>query len=1122
MEKMKISGKTKKQVALAAVLVIAILSFLAVQFVQDVKTQLWDQSVDTIMESTRQGCNTLKIQLNHDYQSMEKIAQFAERLSVNQKRELEDVLKSYAKLEEGSVLYLADGSHIPASTEKDEEAQKALQSSELDRGIINPHISSATGVNVFDLYMKVQLKDGTEGYLLKEYEIKSIVDSFSLSFYNGAGFSYIIDTQGDVLIRPPHPGSNKTVKNLFDMLPEGQNSIDSLDKFKKSLDSSNSGWAIFQYQNEQTVFCYTPLKLQTDWYLISIIPKSVVDAQTNEILLRSLTLTGSVIIGILLLVFFYLWHAKRANRKLINQTNYIGHLYNAIPEGVALITVDEPHRLIQLNQEGLRLLGYPEDASNDVVKGKLLQDIIVAEDYKDAVRIFQAASLSEEKIVYECRLKREGGRWIWIANILEKTLDENGRPVLIVTFHDITRAKLAKENAEREKMQERVTLVGAISNAFPLIISINLTEDTLNFIYREDNVMKYLKDQQRYSQLFAEMIPTVHPEDLQEFENKFSIANLKDIFGQGKNEVSLEVRQKLGDHNYHWISTQIIYVDNPYSDDELAILISKGIDEKKHEEDQRRQVLQSALDNARAANEAKSQFLSNMSHDIRTPMNAIVGMTAIATAHLDDRERTQDCLKKIALSSKHLLSLINDVLDMSKIESGKLTLREEPVDFARLLEESLELVRPQLQGNGMNLDVDMTMLRTEQVIGDPLRIQQVFINILSNAVKYTPAGGQIFVSVKEEDSIRRGYHNYIFCCSDTGIGMDKDFLERLFEPFERAQDSTSSKITGTGLGMAITKNVVELMNGHIQVESEPGKGSCFTVTLPLRLQGMAAGEVPQEWIDVHSLIVDDDESMCENAVELLEDMGLRAQFVTSGREAVELVVKTQNTDPFHLVIVDWKMPDMDGVETARQIRRQVGDEVPLIILTAYDWSEIETEARAAGVTAFLSKPFYRTKVCYLLSELSGERAPIAQNLPLEQPDYSNKRILLVEDNELNREIATELLSETGVNIEEACDGEQAVSKVAESEEGYYDLILMDIQMPKLDGYEATKGIRKLDRRDVKDLPIIAMTANAFAEDAQAALRAGMNAHFAKPIDLEVLDQLLFSYLADSDHKESKN
>lgn len=1122
MEKMKISGKTRRKVALAAILVIAILTFLAVQFVRDVKTQLWDQSVNNIMESTRQGCNTLKIQLNHDYQSMEKIAQFAKRLSTSQEKELDEVLESYAKLEEGSALYLADGTHIPASTEKDEEAQKALQSSELDRGIINPHISSATGVNVFDLYMKVQLKDGTEGYLLKEYEVESIVDSFSLSFYNDAGFSYVIDTEGDVLIRPPHPGSNKTVKNLFDMLPEGQNSINSLNKFKKSLEASNTGWAIFQYQNEPTVFCYTPLKLQTDWYLISIIPQSVVDAQTNEILLRSLTLTGSIIVGILLLVCFYLWHANKANRKLVNQTNYIGHLYNAIPEGVALITVDRPYCLLQLNQEGLRILGYPQGVSNDAPKGRLIQELVAPEDYEEVETFFQAAVDSGEKQVYECRLKKEGARSFWIANILERTLDENGMPVLIVTFHDITKEKLAKEAAEREKLQERTTLVGAISNAFPLIISINLTKDTLNFIYMEDDLVELLGQQDRYSQLYEDMMLTVHPDELQDFENRLSITNLQDTFRQGKNEVYLEARQKLSDGSYHWISTQIIYVDNPYSDEELAILISRGIDEMRYEEEQRRQALQSALDSARAANDAKSQFLSNMSHDIRTPMNAIVGMTAIAAAHLDDRERIQECLKKITLSSKHLLGLINDVLDMSKIESGKLTLREEPLDFAQLLEESLELVRPQAHANEVNLTVDMTMLRDEQVIGDPLRIQQVFINILSNAVKYTPSGGQVHVSVREESSLRGGYQNYVFCCGDTGVGMSQEFLERLFLPFERAQDSTSSKIMGTGLGMAITKNVVELMNGHIQVESEPGKGSCFTVTLPLRLQGMTVGEVPQEWLDVHSLIVDDDESMCENAAELLDDMGLRAQFVTSGREAVELVVETQNTDPFHLVIVDWKMPDMDGVETARQIRGQVGDEVPLIILTAYDWSEIETEARAAGVTAFLSKPFYRTKVCYLLSELSGERAPIVQNLPLERPDYSNKRILLVEDNEINREIATELLSETGVKIEEACDGEEAVRKVAESEEGYYDLILMDIQMPKLDGYEATKSIRMLDRSDVKDLPIIAMTANAFAEDAQAALRAGMNAHFAKPIDLQLLDQLLYSYLADPDYKESKN
>ena len=341
---------------------------------------------------------------------------------------------------------------------------------------------------------------------------------------------------------------------------------------------------------------------------------------------------------------------------------------------------------------------------------------------------------------------------------------------------------------------------------------------------------------------------------------------------------------------------QIIHVDNPYSGDKLAILISRRIDEQRYEEEQKRSALQSALDNARAASEAKSQFLSNMSHDIRTPMNAIVGMTAIASTRLDDRERVMECLKKISLSSKHLLSLINDVLDMSKIESGKLSIREEPFNLAELVTESAELVRPQAEAKHLEMDVHLKGLKNEEVVGDSLRIRQIYINILSNAAKYTPEGGSVHVEVRQEQGAGRGYGRYVFRCADTGIGMSSEFMSKLFQPFERAQDSTNSRVTGTGLGMAITKNLTDLMNGDIRVESRPWEGSVFTVALPLQFQDAAPEAVPEEWVGIHCLIVDDDEQTCENASELLEDMGLRPQFVTKGAEAVRRVLALKDSD----------------------------------------------------------------------------------------------------------------------------------------------------------------------------------------------------------------------------------
>lgn len=1117
------AGGRKTKIALAAVFVVTILSVMTWLFVRGVKNQLWEQSVSTIIESTMQGCNTLRVQLEDEYQSLGTIAGFVKEFSSQQEEELQLALDSYAKVDQGVAFYLPDGRIFPAGAQMDEEARKQLEGSYRNNGIINPHISSVTGMNVFDLFVRINMQDGTTGFLVKEYEVETIVDSFTLSFYNDAGFSYVINTVGDVLIRPPHPNSNKTVQNLFDMLPVTQNSEEEIQNFAKALEDGRTGWAVFTYQEERMVFCYTPLKLQSDWYLISIIPGNVVEKQTNEILLRALGLIASIILGISLLVAFYFRYANQTNRKLSNQAEYIGHLYNAVPEGIALITQEQPMRFIQLNKEGLRLLEYPEDTQNDAPKGKAIQDILHPDDYEKTMAIFRDTAENDRKNIFENRVVRQDGTWFWSSGIVEKLKDTNGNPVLIATFHDITEEKLAKEAVERAKLQERLTLVGAISNAYPVIISMNLTRDTLNFIYVKPDLMLDLGKQKAYTELFEDMLPTVHPDAQEKFRSRFAPENLRNALGQEKNEIFLEAKQQLTDGNYHWTSTQIIYVDNPYSEDKLAILISRRNDEQRYEEEQRRQALQSALDSARAASSAKSQFLSNMSHDIRTPMNAIMGMTAIATTHLEDRERVVECLRKISLSSQHLLSLINDVLDMSKIESGKLSLREEPFNFAQLVADAVELVRPQANASHLNLEIRLSMLKNEKVIGDPLRIRQVCINILSNAVKYTPEGGNVLVEVRQEDGVRRGYENYIFRCEDTGVGMSEEFQRKLFQPFERAQDSTSSKIAGTGLGMAITKNIVDMMSGDILVESSPGKGSVFTVTMPMRPENAKKEEVPEEWIGVHSLIVDDDRQTCENAVELLDNMGLRAQFVTDGRTAVSLVAEARDTsDPYQLVIIDWKMPDMDGVEAARRIRGEVGPDIPVIILTAYDWAEIEGEAREAGVTAFLAKPFYRSKICYLLSELSGEKDIPEPVLTGRTADYKDKRVLLTEDNEINREIARELVGECGALIEEACNGEEAVRMVKEAEEGYYDLILMDIQMPKMDGYEAARTIRALNRRDVKILPIVAMTANAFAEDVQAAYRAGMNAHLAKPIDLNELGRILNTYLSERDAAEEKN
>ena len=1106
-------GKARIKIALVALLVSVVIALISVLFVSSVREQLWQQSIGTIRESTQQGMNTLRVQLQEEYRVMESLTNYLKKYTAGQTEELDGLISSYGRMDNGIVLYLEDGTIFPSSAPGDTAAAEFLASASEEKGIIDPHICSGTGVNEFNLYIKVILQDGTEGYLLKSYEVEEIVDSFTVSFYQDAGFSYVVDTSGNVLIRPPHPGSNKTVQNLFDMLPESQNDSARLDQFAQSLIDKRTGWATFTYQDEDTVFCYIPLGLNSDWYLISIIPQNVVEAQTNQTLIRTFLLIAVILIGLAILVIVYLRYVKQINRKLRGQASYIVHLYNAIPEGIALITVEAPYQLLQLNREGLRLLNFPEEASNNSPNGKKLMEFIHPEDYPMIVNIFREAAEGDQKQSFENRVMREDGSFFWSAGLVEKTLNEDGTPILIATFHDITSEKLAAEEAEREKLQERRMLISAVSNVFPVIISLNLTCDTLKFIYVLPGLMANLGEQESFHRLYQEFLASVHPDFQDEFRKRLAPESLKKTLGIRRQEVFMEARLMLADGQYHWTSTQIIYVENPYSSDQLAILLSRRLDEQKHEEEQHRQALQGALESAKAASVAKSQFLSNMSHDIRTPMNAIVGMTAIAASHMEDQERVRECLRKINLSSQHLLSLINDILDMSKIESGKISLREEPFNFADLVAEVTELIRPQADADHLSMDISLLELKDEMVIGDPLRIRQICFNILSNAVKYTMEGGRITVKVYQKNSGHGEYRNYVFECMDTGLGMSPEFLDKLFLPFERVQDSTHSKTTGTGLGMAITKNIVDIMSGDIQVKSELGKGSTFTVTLPLRLQNAPQEEIPGEWLGIHCLITDDDMQTCKNVTELLEDIGLRAEFTTEGMRAVSLAAQAMDSmDPFELMIIDWKMPDIDGVEITRRIRKIAGNEVPIIILTAYDWSDIEDEAREAGVTAFLAKPFYRSKICYLLRELEEEKNPVEYKEMGDSRDFQGKRVLLAEDNLLNREIARTLIEEMGADVEEACDGGEAVLKVSRSEEGYYSLILMDVQMPVMNGYEATKAIRNLDRKDAARIPIVAMTANAFEDDRQEALRAGMNDHFSKPIDVKALEKLLDQYL----------
>lgn len=528
------------------------------------------------------------------------------------------------------------------------------------------------------------------------------------------------------------------------------------------------------------------------------------------------------------------------------------------------------------------------------------------------------------------------------------------------------------------------------------------------------------------------------------------------------------------------------------------------------EERRQKQLLRDALQSATAANRAKSDFLSRMSHDVRTPINAIIGMTAIAGLHMNDQARIADCLKKITISSKLLLNLINEVLDMSKLESGRIMLTDEVFNLDELLESLFIMVQSAFEAKKQQLHIRVIRVKHECLIGDVQRIQQALLNMLTNAIKYTPDGGQIEVTIEEKPSVYNGYSQFEIAVSDNGIGMKPEFISKVFEPFERSDDTAVRNIQGTGLGMAISRNIAQMMNGDILVKSEYGKGSTFTMIFHVK-QGNLDEYDSSILVDLPVLVVDDDDISCEIACENLEELGMKPEWVLSGREAVEKVTDGNN---YFAIIIDLMMPGMNGIETTQKIREQVGPNIPIIIISAYDYSGYESEALKAGANGFISKPVMKSKLFLLMKRFATDRKEEEQAVgPAVITSFADKRILVVEDNDLNREIAYELLKETGAEIETACDGKEAVDKVSASPEGYYNLIIMDIQMPVMNGLEATKNIRRLDRQDIKKLPIVAMSANAFAEDVQLSLKAGMNEHIAKPIEIISLYKIIAKWFS---------
>ena len=794
-------------------------------------------------------------------------------------------------------------------------------------------------------------------------------------------------------------------------------------------------------------------------------------------------------------------------REIVQQNNTLEAIFTSLDCGIICHSLDGS-RIISVNQAALSILGYRSQEEMTRNGFFLVAASVVEEDRGALQKLITGLKKPGDSASAEYRVRHPDGRVLHIMGNM-KLVEENGQRFIQRFLLDRTTQKLKEQQERVESERRQMELVQALSVDYSLVCVFDLATGEGRALRAGDCSESILKSlfsgELQLERCIGSYISScVYEEDREEV-----LAACRREYLEEK--LSADVTAYL---NYRtmccgemrYFQMKVVRTGDWSKGPHTIVLGLRNVDEETRQELEKKTALEDALEQANQASKAKSIFLSNMSHDIRTPMNAIVGFTSLAITHMDQKEQVEGYLKKILTSGNHLVSLINDVLDMSRIESGKMRLEEALCSLPELLHGLRSIVQADIRAKQLDFFIDTVDVLDEEVYCDKLRLNQVLLNLLSNAIKYTPAGGVVSMRIMEKPGAPAGCANYEFHVKDNGIGMSPDFVAHIFEPFERERNSTISGIQGTGLGMAITKNIVDMMDGSIQVHSEQGVGSEFTVSFTFRLLA-GPKEIPRipELQDCRALVVDDDFDTCDSVSHMLQQFGMRAEWTLSGKEAV---LRTRQAvmrgDAYRVYIIDWLIPDLNGIEVARRIRKETGDDVPIIVLTAYDVSDIEEEARDAGVTAFCSKPLFMSELrsCLHCVVNTGREAP-EQAAP-EQAERHTGRILLAEDNELNQEIAIAILTEAGFTVEVAANGQLAVDMLRAAQPGYYHLILMDVQMPVMDGYAATQAIRSLEDQRLASIPILAMTANAFEEDRRQALNAGMNGHIAKPIDIKKL------------------
>lgn len=960
--------KRKKRwgATLLAVCAVALLLIGGYCYFRSMQQALWEQMVSETLEVTSQGSHSFEVYIKKDMETLDNLAR---NLSQDASGDVESILNKLDMFDDSQVNYtvidLANGvlySNYMDDGRRMNESELAAYEDFADRGIREPYQNEYAGQKTLGYYERFTFADGAQGIVQKAQLLSEVSAEFSLSFFDDAGFSYVVNRQGDILIRSNHKNSNQTFANIFDEVELNGNSKEVVESLRKSMERHEQGAIGFRYDKQEYVLAFVPVDIKEGWYLFSIIPNNVITAHTDQILKTTQSFVG--VIGIVIFVFVCFLAGNRHYQR------------NMMEKEAEVKYREQLFSLLANNTDDVYLMLSSEDYAVEYVSPNIERVLgVTQEEVRENLSV----------------LKVEGINYNWLGEFATGGY---------VVFE---RERVHRKNGERKWFRELVYRV-AVDAA--------------------DRFIVVLQDQTQHKQEEA--------------------------------------------------------------------------------------TLKEALENAKAANEAKSNFLSNMSHDIRTPMNAIIGFVALLRRDANNPELVLEHTEKIAASSQHLLGLINDVLDMSKIESGKTTLNISEINLAELVKELRAIIQPQVHAKQQEFELLTYDVKAENLLGDKLRINQVLINILSNAVKYTPIGGRIETEIRQLPQISKNHARLRFVIRDNGIGISQEYLGKIFQPFTRENNGAANRVQGTGLGMAITKNLVELMGGTISVESTQGEGTTFTVELELRMQKQ--NEDKNFWKE-HGIrrvfIVDDEIDICTSIQKTIGETGIEVQYALDGAAAVETVcAEHEKGADFDLILVDWKMPEMDGIETVRRIRRMIPSDISIMILSAYDWSEIEQESVQAGVDGFLSKPFFLSNFKQAIINLkSGGRTETAGE---EEEDGSlmGMHFLAAEDNELNSEIIAELLDMMGATCELAANGREAVQKFEESQPGTYDAILMDIQMPVMDGYEATRAIRAGSHPDAARIPIVAMTANAFAEDVHEAMKAGMNAHIAKPLDVDVLRRVI--------------